>query len=516
MRHTLLVAVLLLGRLGSQGANILAPIWFSAPSHFVMFDRLLSELAARGHNVTVLSYFPRKAPLHNYHDIALHRDEWHHLGGMSVDVIPVLRSITVGYAYGWMGNVEGCREAFSQPQTRELVRSADRYDLVITDIHFADCTVAFAHHLGVPLINVATSFPFAWTHDRVGNPDHPAYTELFNSEAVAPFTFWQRLKHSVAHVYTRLGNRWLSDWQVDAVVREAFGPGVPPTHDLVRNASLVLLNTHWSIDQVIPKVPALVEVAGLHVADPKPLPQDIQKFMDDSPAGVVYFCLGSKFRPDSFAPEKLQAVLDTFSRLEQRVLWKVDASSLPSLPDNVKTAAWVPQNDVLNHPNTRVFITHAGQMSMVETTMAAVPVLAIPFGGDQVANAARAARRGTGLLLEYQDLTYDTFSSGLDALLNDARYRERAKQVSQLFRDRPRPPMEEAIYWVEYVIRHRGAPHLRSAALDLVWYQYLLLDVAAFVVAAVVFSVALLFFGVRALLRCCTPRRVPANKKKTK
>ncbi|XP_049832166.1 UDP-glycosyltransferase UGT5-like [Schistocerca gregaria] len=516
MRHLSLLAVVLLGCLGSQGANILAPLWFSAPSHFVMFDRLLSALAEKGHNVTVLSYFPRKAPLRNYHDIALHRDEWPHLKGESPDMIPALRSIVRGYASSWMGNVEGCREALSQPQTRQLVRSGDRYDLVITDIHFTDCTAAFAHHLAAPLINVATSFPFSWTHDRVGNPDHPAYTELFNSDAIAPFTFWQRLKHSLAYVYTRLGYRWLSDRQVDALVRDVFGPGVPPTHQIVRNASLVLLNTHWSIDQVIPRVPALIEVAGLHVAEPKPLPQEIQKFMDGSPGGVVYFSLGTKIRADWFSSEKLRAVLDTFSRLEQRVLWKVDASGLPPLPDNVKATTWLPQNDVLNHPNTRVFITHAGQMSMVETTMAAVPVLAIPFGGDQVANAVRAARRGTGLLLEHQDLTHDTFSSALDALLNDARYRERAKQVSQLFRDRPRPPMEEAIYWVEYVIRHRGAPHLRSAALDLAWYQYLLLDVAAFVVAAVVFSVALLFFGVRTLLRCCPPTRVPANKKKTK
>jgi glucuronosyltransferase len=35
------------------------------------------------------------------------------------------------------------------------------------------------------------------------------------------------------------------------------------------------------------------------------------------------------------------------------------------------------------------------------------------------------------------------------------------------------------VYWTEYVIRHKGAPHLRSAVLDLAWYQYFLLDVIA-------------------------------------
>jgi len=49
------------------------------------------------------------------------------------------------------------------------------------------------------------------------------------------------------------------------------------------------------------------------------------------------------------------------------------------------------------------------------------------------------------------------------------------------------------VYWTEYVIRHKGAPHLRSAVLDLAWYQYLLLDVIA-VLALAVGSVVLIVY----------------------
>ncbi|KAJ4430001.1 hypothetical protein ANN_22205, partial [Periplaneta americana] len=31
--------------------------------------------------------------------------------------------------------------------------------------------------------------------------------------------------------------------------------------------------------------------------------------------------------------------------------------------------------------------------------------------------------------------------------------------------------LDRAVWWVEYVIRHKGARHLRSAALELMWYQ---------------------------------------------
>lgn len=50
-------------------------------------------------------------------------------------------------------------------------------------------------------------------------------------------------------------------------------------------------------------------------------------------------------------------------------------------------------------------------------------------------------------------------------------------ELSRRFKDRPRTPKEEIIYWTEYVIRHKGAYHLKSAALELAWYQYVLIDV---------------------------------------
>jgi hypothetical protein len=52
--------------------------------------------------------------------------------------------------------------------------------------------------------------------------------------------------------------------------------------------------------------------------------------------------------------------------------------------------------------------------------------------------------------------------------------------MSTLAKDEPASPFNRAVWWAEYVLRHNGAKHLRSAAFDLAWYQYLLLDVAAF------------------------------------
>jgi glucuronosyltransferase len=82
------------------------------------------------------------------------------------------------------------------------------------------------------------------------------------------------------------------------------------------------------------------------------------------------------------------------------------------------------------------------------------------------------------------------------------------RKMSALSKDEPQISLARAVWWAEYVIRHKGAKHLRSAVLDLVWYQYLLLDVAAFlflVVATTVLVSCLILTVVCRYLRvlCC-------------
>lgn len=61
------------------------------------------------------------------------------------------------------------------------------------------------------------------------------------------------------------------------------------------------------------------------------------------------------------------------------------------------------------------------------------------------------------------------------------RYQKNAEQLSHVLKDRPMSPQETVVYWTEYIIRHNGASHLQTAATELHWCQYLLLDVLCFV-----------------------------------
>lgn len=43
--------------------------------------------------------------------------------------------------------------------------------------------------------------------------------------------------------------------------------------------------------------------------------------------------------------------------------------------------------------------------------------------------------------------------------------------------DEPMSGIEKAVWWTEYVLRHKGAKHLKSGAADLPTSQFYLLDV---------------------------------------
>lgn len=78
--------------------------------------------------------------------------------------------------------------------------------------------------------------------------------------------------------------------------------------------------------------------------------------------------------------------------------------------------------------------------------------------------------------------------------------------------DRIVSPRETLVYWVEYVLRHKGSKHFRSAAKDLKWYQLHMLDVLAVVISAVY----LMFCAIRALCRRVFCRKSKKTIEKTK
>ncbi len=86
-----------------------------------------------------------------------------------------------------------------------------------------------------------------------------------------------------------------------------------------------------------------------------------------------------------------------------------------------------------------------------------------------------------------------------------------AKKLSGLFTDQIESPLERAVFWTEFVLRHNGTEHLRLGSVDLPSYQRNLVDVYFILTLCAAIPLLLTFFCVR---KCCFRRTVSAEKKK--
>lgn len=161
-------------------------------------------------------------------------------------------------------------------------------------------------------------------------------------------------------------------------------------------------------------------------------------------------------------------------------MWKFenDGDSLGDIPANVMIRKWMPQNDILAHPNVILFIGHGGMFGTMEALYHGVPLLSIPFFGDQFRNAIRIEASGHGKFIQHRDITTKTLSKAINEIISNQAYLNRVKETSTIFQDNLVHPMDEAMYWIEYVARFKGAQHLKSHAAHMSWFTYLLLDVA--------------------------------------
>ena len=179
--------------------------------------------------------------------------------------------------------------------------------------------------------------------------------------------------------------------------------------------------------------------------------------------------------------ENRKLLLDVLGRFKQYdVIWKWETEEMPDKPDNVMLSKWLPQQEILGHPNLKVFITHAGQSSFQETLCHQKPVVAIPISGDQPNNAAEVERLGFGISQPWLSLDEDELYNALDKVLHDPKYTEAAKRVGSTLNDQLTRPLDRAIWWIEHIMRHPTMYEGRSPVHKLYWFQYFLLDVLAF------------------------------------
>ena len=390
------------------------------------------------------------------------------------------------------------------PELMKMIDKPEKFDAVIT---LSSCGAFLAHIFDAPLIMFCPNAPMSIILEPgLGNPINPLIQPSIAAPFIEPMTFTQRLLNVFLEVIFKLYTWYVDSIQMESL-REHFGNDIPDFDTILeKRRAFLIANSHFVTHGSWPLYKNVVEVGGIHCKPGKELPSDLQEYMDAHPEGVVYISFGSAIKPSEMTEEQKKVFREAFKAMKDvPIIWKWDDDDLSGIPDNVYVQKWLPQNDLLAHPNLKVFVTHGGLLSTQEALFHGVPLVGVPINGDQKANLMRAERHGYAISLDLKTMQKEDLISAIQKTRTDTSIQSSIKKMHDLFTDdsETNSPKSKGVRAVEYVIKHKGADFLKPIeTMDIPWFQKLGFDILAFVIIVLSIVVIVSF----KLVSCCLNR----------
>ncbi|KAM3616738.1 uncharacterized protein V6R79_022432 [Siganus canaliculatus] len=472
-------------------------------SHWINMKVLTEELYSRGHEITVLRpsdswYIKPESPYYTSITVNSSAGFNEELFGFFVTRMLNMRRegasfwnrISLEYElveqFYQMNKqvIQMVGEMFENTKLMQKLHDA-KFDLVLTD-PAVGAGVLLSHRLGLPLVlNVRWTIQGEAHHAIAPSPF--SYVPIPGTELTDNMTFSQRIKNFLYYLFTRIQIWYVTDPNYTPFVHRYFGEDVHYM-ELFQAADIWLMRNDFTFEFPRPTMPNVVYMSGFQCKPAKPLPKDLEDFVQSSGEhGVIVMTLGTLVAqlPEDIAEE----IAAAFAQLPQKVIWRHKGKQPSTLGNNTLLLDWLPQNDLLGHPKTRVFVAHGGTNGLQEAIYHGVPLVGMPLMFDQQDNFFRMKARGVAKVLDIATVNRDSFLDALKGVLYQPSYREKMKKLSSLHRDQPMKPLDSAMFWIEFVMRHKGAKHLRTESYKMSRIQYHSVDVVAFLLA-----VALLVF----------------------
>ncbi|XP_069313221.1 UDP-glucuronosyltransferase 2A1 isoform X4 [Eulemur rufifrons] len=447
------------------GGNIL--IWPMEGSHWLNVKIIIDELIKKEHNVTVLvasgALFitPTSKPSLTFEIYKVPFGKERIEGVIKNFVLTWLENrpspSTIWRFYQEMAKVikdfhmvsgEICDGVLKNQKLMEKLKSS-KFEVLVSDPVFP-CGDIVALKLGIPFIYSLRFSPASTVEKHCGKvPYPPSYVPAVLSELTDQMSFTDRIRNFVSyHLQDYMFETLWKQW--DSYYSKALGR--PTTLcETMGKAEIWLIRTYWDFEFPRPYLPNFEFVGGLHCKPAKPLP---------------------------------------------KVLWRYGGKKPATLGNNTQLYDWIPQNDLLGHPKTKAFITHGGTNGIYEAIYHGIPMVGVPMFADQPDNIAHMKAKGAAVEVNLNTMSSADLLNALRAVINEPSYKENAMRLSRIHHDQPVKPLDRAVFWIEFVMRHKGAKHLRPAAHNLTWFQYHSLDVIGFLLACVATSMIL-------VTKCC-------------
>ncbi|KAH8383550.1 hypothetical protein KR009_009265 [Drosophila setifemur] len=462
----------------AQTANILAVFPHRYTSGFQVVTSLVRALAKRGHNVTMISPMSMSPDIEGVRHIRVPM-----LNKQMQDILdsPVFQD---SFRDKWREGVMAGAMLFNISHAilsdrgvkKMMMDKTERFDMIIMEASHLDAIYGLAEYYNATLVGLSCVRLNWFVDDLAGNPSPSIYEPISPMGFATEYSFVNRFWNWMHITEEKLLVRLVVQPPQLRVFTKYFGYPPEKMKELRSRFAIILVNNHFTMGRVRSNVPNIIEVGGIHLSEPaEPCDKELQRYLDEAEDGVVYFSMGLEILV-KFLPQNMQqSLIECFAKLKQRVVWNSDLCSMPNKTDNVYLIHGAPQRAILAHPNVRLFITHGGLLSVIEAIHSGVPMLGLPLLFDQFGNMRRVQMAGIAEVLDVNSLTSESLTSTIEELLENPKYAIRAKEMSRSFMDRPMSPLDTAVWWLEYALRHPDVSHIRldEEEIPFMWYYQL-------------------------------------------
>ncbi|TKR63030.1 hypothetical protein L596_026914 [Steinernema carpocapsae] len=397
-------------------------------------------------------------------------------------------------------HVDQCEYTLSRKELLEFLKN-ENFDLGISEgLLFDFCAMGIFEEIGLEKhVLIEPSLLWEYVADLFGAPNSPAVVPGVFTAASNHMTYMERALNLLKIQISKCFGRTLAE-RYEAVVKKVLGRKIN-VEEKLSQASFVLINGDPLLDFPRPFTERIVSIGGISVPEPKPLDAYWEKVVSERET-MVLISFGSVAQSYTMPKEMKKAILETFKRFpEITFIWKYekDEDEVAKGYPNVVTNKWVPQNDLLNHPNLKLFITHAGMNSILETSRRGVPVITVPLFGDQLRNAEMVKRLGTAQIVDKKMLfDSDQFEAKLKESLENSSYLSKATRLSQMMAKRPRNQRQELVNHVKFAAEFGYLPEYRIPQVS--FMQYFMLDILMPLFAILTFTAVSIPYGLYKLL----------------
>ncbi|XP_004596268.2 UDP-glucuronosyltransferase 2B16-like [Ochotona princeps] len=475
-------------------------VWPMEYSHWMNMKTILDALVQRGHAVTVLrssasiliepsnesgivfETFPSPSTKDEMEAFFLNS-----INTMIYDVsrdayweyFPLMQESILEYSNM---HESSCKEVVFNKKIMAKLQ-ASKFEIVLADT-IAPCGELLAELLEIPLV-YSVRFTPGYTYEKYsgGLLFPPSYVPVIMSDLSGQMTFTERVKNMLFMLYFDFWFQTFNNKRWSQFYSEALGRPVTLS-ELMGKAEIWLIRSYWDLEFPRPLLPNFYFVGGLHCKAAQPLPKEMEDFVQSSgEEGFVVFSLGSMI--SNMTEERANVIASALAQLPQKVIWRFEGKKPNTLGNNTQLYKWIPQNDLLGHPKAKAFVTHGGANGIYEAIHHGVPMVGLPLFGEQYDNLAHMKAKGAAVRLDWKTMSSTELFNALKTVINDPFYKDNVMKLSRIHHDQPMKPLDRAVFWIEHVMRHKGAKHLRVAAHDLTWYQYYSLDVMGFLLVCV-------------------------------